>query len=57
MEDLSLVREVLTKLLLENIRKMLGSKKVQVKVIMPPTDGIMRETPTGKAFGSKYAMT
>jgi len=26
---------------------------VQVKVIMPPKDGIMRKTPTGKAVGRK----
>ena len=42
------------KLLLENIRKMIGSKIVQVKVIMPPKDGIMRKTPTGKPLGQMW---
>ena len=41
------VKEVL----LENIRKILGSKIVQVKGLMPPEDGIRRETPTGRAVG------
>ena len=34
---------------------MLGSKIVQVKVIMPPKDGIMRRTPTGRAVGRNLA--
>ena len=33
------------------LRKIAGSKYVQVKVIMPPEDGIMRETPTIRAVG------
>ena len=31
------------------MRKILGSKIVQVKGLMPPGDGISRETPTGRA--------
>ena len=36
----------------ENIRKMLGSKIVQVKGVMPPRGGITHETPTGRAVGA-----
>ena len=48
---LGLVGEMLKKILLENIRKILGSKCVQVKGLMPPEDGISWETPTGRAVG------
>ena len=51
MNFLSLVGEMWKKLLLENIRKILGSKIVQVKGLMPPGDGISRETPTDRAVG------
>ncbi len=53
MEDLSLVGKMRAKILTEYLRKILGSKIVQVKVIMPSKDGIMRKTPTGRAVGSK----
>ena len=48
---LGLVGEMLKKILLENIRKILGSKIVQVKGLMPPEDGISWETLTGRAVG------
>ena len=48
---LGLVGEMLKKILLENIRKILGSKCVQVKGLMPPKDGISRKTPTGRVVG------
>ena len=40
MEDLSLVGKMRAKILTEYLRKILGSKIVQVKVIMPSKDGI-----------------
>lgn len=48
---LGLIVEMWKKRLLENIRKILGSKIVQVKELMPPEDGISQETPTGRAVG------
>ena len=42
---LGLVGEMLKKILLENIRKILGSKIVQVKGLMPSFGGISRNPP------------
>ena len=38
----------------KNIRKMPGSKIVQVKGLMPQKDGINRKTPTGRAVGEVW---
>ena len=38
----------------KNIRKMPGSKIVQVKGLMPQKDGISRKTPTGRAVGEVW---
>ena len=51
MEDLSLVGKMRAKILTEYLRKILGSKIVQVKGVMPPKGGLTRETPTGRAVG------
>ena len=49
---LGLVGEMGKKILLENIRKILGSKIVQVKGLMPSFGGISRNPPpTGRAVG------
>jgi hypothetical protein len=42
------------KLLLENIRKILGSKCVQVKGLMPSFGGISRETPPAEPLGEMW---
>lgn len=44
-----LIRKMWKKWLTEILRKRLGSKIVQIKVLMPPEDCIRRKTPTGKA--------
>lgn len=40
--------------LLENIRKILGSKIVQVKGLMPPKDGLSRKHPPAEPLGEMW---
>jgi len=55
MKVFSLVGEMWKTFLVEILRKIIGSKIVQVKGLMPPENDISRETPTGRAVGQRIA--
>lgn len=50
MEDLNLIVEMRKKMLTENLEKMLWSKMVQAKGLMPPKDAISWKHPLAKSL-------